>query len=337
MKAVTVIMPIRNEIAYIERSLGSVLAQDYPADLMQVIVADGMSADGTRDTVRRVIAEERGRDIELIDNPDQVVPAGFNKALQHASGDIIVRVDGHCELESDYVRRCVELLEEKNADNVGGRQEAIGSGIVANTISLATSSPFGVGNASFHYADEAGWVETVYLGAWPRRVFDRIGGFDAELVRNQDDEFNYRLIQAGGKIWFDPSVRAVYYSRPNISKLWSQYCQYGFYKVRVIQKRGAVPSWRHLVPGTFVLALVIGLFTWLLTGEVVVLAGVGIPYIAACMIASVLTARRDWKTLPLLPVAFATLHLGYGVGFLKGLWHWRKGWKSVERLQTSGK
>jgi GT2 family glycosyltransferase len=209
---------------------------------------------------------------------------------------------------------------------VGGLQYAAGHGWVGRAIALATSSPFGVGDSHFHYNDKPGWVDTVYLGAYRREVFDRIGGFDEELVRNQDDEFNFRLIQSGGKIWLDPSIRSVYYSRANLRSLWKQYFEYGLYKVRVIQKRKAVPSWRHLVPATFVLALLLAFLLALLTGQplwVLVVAG---PYTVANIIASLRAARRDWNTLPLLPVAFSVLHLSYGLGFLLGLWKWRNKW-----------
>lgn len=329
--SVTVIMPIQNEGEYIERSLRSVLEQRFPSQRMEVFVVDGMSDDNTREIIQHLCASFPDRKVAILDNPNRVVPTAFNLALRHASGDIIIRVDGHCEIAPDYLHRCVELLEETGADNVGGRQQAEGSGVVARTIALATSSPFGVGNAWFHYSEEPRWSETVYLGAWPREVFERVGGFDEELVRNQDDEFNFRLMQAGGKIWFDPSIRSTYFSRTSLRSLWRQYFQYGFYKVRVIQKRAAVASWRHVVPGMFVVALVLSLILAATTGQTMWAIVVAGPYGAANILATLLVARDDWQCLLMLPTAFAILHLAYGLGFVSGLWHWRNRWRSEGR------
>jgi succinoglycan biosynthesis protein ExoA len=334
---ISVIMPIRNEAAYIERSLRSVLAQDYPPELMEILVADGMSEDATRDIIgktirkREIAVRTRQQEttgpvlpvVQVIDNPGRIVPTAFNLALERARGEIIIRVDGHCEIQPDYVRRCVELLLQTGADNVGGLQAAVAKDIVGKAISLATCSPFGVGGAKFHYATQPGWVDTVYLGAYRREVFERLGGFDEELVRNQDDEFNFRLTQSGGKIWFDPSLKTEYYSRANFRRLWRQYFQYGFYKVRVIQKRGAVASWRHLVPAGFVVGLISMVLLALITRNSLWVWVVAGPYLIANIAASVWTARQDWQTLRFLPIAFGILHLAYGCGFFRGLWHWR--------------
>jgi glycosyltransferase involved in cell wall biosynthesis len=338
---VSIIMPIRNEASYIAVSLGSVLAQDYPPELMEILVADGMSEDATRDIIDKTVREREiavaARQqqatgpvlpaVKVLDNPGRIVPTAFNLGLRHAQGEIIIRVDGHCEIQPDYVRRCVELLLQTGADNVGGLQYAEGKDLVGKAISLATSSPFGVGGAKFHYAAQPGWVDTVYLGAYRREVFDRIGGFDEELVRNQDDEFNFRLTQSGGKIWLDPSLKTVYYSRASFGKLWRQYFQYGFYKVRVMQKRGGVASWRHLAPAGFVVALFLSIFLGWVTGSPTIGLVVAGPYALANICASLWAARRDWRILPLLPLSYLILHLSYGVGFLWGLWIWRHRWR----------
>jgi succinoglycan biosynthesis protein ExoA len=337
---ISVIMPIRNEAAYIERSLISVLNQDYPPELSEILVVDGMSDDATRDIIYKTVREReiaiaaRQQNatapvlpaVQVLDNPGRIVPTAFNLGLRHARGEIIIRVDGHCEVQPDYVRRCVELLLQTGADNVGGLQYSAGNNLVGKAISLATSSPFGVGGAKFHYASQPGWVDTVYLGAYWREVFERIGGFDEELVRNQDDEFNFRLTQSGGKIWLDPSLKTVYYSRASFSKLWRQYFQYGFYKVRVMQKRGGVASWRHLVPAGFVVGLISAVLLALITRNQVWVLAIAGPYLIANIGASLWTARRDWQTLPLVPIAFCILHLAYGCGFLWGLWRWRRNW-----------
>ncbi|MDD3580670.1 MAG: glycosyltransferase family 2 protein [Desulfobacca sp.] len=338
---VSIIMPIRNEAAYIQRSLNSVLNQDYPPDLMEILVVDGMSEDATRDIIDQTLRareievaaqQPKGTDpilpaVEVLDNPGHIVPIALNVGLKQGRGDIIIRVDGHCEIQPDYVRRCVELLDKTGADNVGGLQYAEGRDKTSQAIALATSSPFGVGGARFHYAVQPGWVDTVYLGAYRREVFERIGGFDEELVRNQDDEFNFRLTQSGGKIWLEPSLKTVYYSRASFGKLWRQYFQYGLYKVRVIQKRRAVASWRHLIPAGFVFGLFITISLALLTGNYLWSVAVAGPYLVANLLASVWTAWGNWQSLPLLPLAFVILHISYGCGFLAGLWRWRQYWK----------
>jgi succinoglycan biosynthesis protein ExoA len=322
--AVTVIMPVRNEADFIARSLGAVLDQDYPANQLEVLVVDGMSDDATRNVIAQTVAAKAGEvRVTVLDNPGRIVPTAMNIGLLHARGDIIVRVDGHCEIAPDYVHRCVEALEVSGADNVGGLQRAAGGTVVARAIALANSSPFGVGGARFHYATQAGWADTVYLGAYCREVFNRIGGYDEELVRNQDDELNFRLTQAGGKIWLDPSIRSVYYSRGSLGKLWRQYYEYGLYKVLVMRKRGGVASWRHLTPAAFVLSLVLSLLLALVTRRARLALLIAGPYAAANGAASLWTVRRDPRTLAALPLAFATMHCAYGLGFIVGMWHWR--------------
>ena len=281
--SVSIIIPIRNEAQYIRRCLNSVLSQDYPSDRMEILVVDGMSDDGTREIVQQII-EDRSPDakdepgsgsienearprVVLLDNPKRIVPSALNIGLSQAQGEVIMRIDGHCEIAPDYISRCLELLERTGADNVGGPLKTISDTLVGRAISLATSSAFGVGGVRFRCSTNPGWVDTVFPGAFPRQVFERIGNFDEELVRNQDDEFNFRLRQSGGKIWLDPSIKISYYARSNFRGLWRQYLQYGFYKVRVIQKRGAVPSWRHLIPAAFVSGLTLTVLLGFITGN----------------------------------------------------------------------
>ena len=321
---VTVIMPVRNEAGFIERSLGRVLAQDYPADRMEVLVVDGMSTDDTRDVVRRLAGRTPDAPaVHVLDNPSRVVPAALNLGIERAAGEVIVRVDGHCEIQPDHVRRCVELLHETGADNVGGLQVGIGHGRVGRATALAANSAFGAGGASFRTAERPGWVDTVYLGAWAREVFGRIGGFDEEMVRNQDDELNFRLVQSGGRIWLDPAIRSTYHSREHLAGFWRQYYQYGKYKVRLMQKRGALPAARHAGPPVLVLATAASLALAIAIRRPAWAAAVLGPYAATNLVASAAAARRDPGALPALPLAYACIHFGYGLGFLAGVWPWR--------------
>jgi succinoglycan biosynthesis protein ExoA len=325
---VTLIMPIRNEAAFITRSLGAVLAQDYPHDRMEVLVADGMSTDNTRDVIARLAATHPGIRVTVLDNPGQIVPTGMNAALARARGDVIVRVDGHTIIAHDYVHECLAALRRSGASNVGGRMEAVSEGWCGHATALATSSPFGVGGARFHYSDREEWVDTVYMGAWPRDVFHRVGFFDEELVRNQDDEFNYRLLSQGGKIFLSPRIKSLYYNRSTTRALWRQYLQYGYWKVRVMQKHPRQMRPRQFVPPLFVAALLSSLltapFSALGKWSFFLVAG---SYLIANLGASVLTAgKRNWRLLPVLPIIFAILHVAYGLGFLLGLVKFRNRW-----------
>lgn len=325
---VTVIMPIRNEESFIARSLGAVLAQEYPAELMQVLVADGMSDDRTRAVVEDLAKRHPAHTVEIIENPGQIVPTGFNAALERARGEVIARVDGHTVIEPNYLAECVAALAATGADNVGGRMDAVGHGSVAEAIALATSSPFGVGDSQFHYAEGEKWVDTVYLGAWPREVFDRIGPFDPEFERNQDDEFNYRLRSRGGRVLLTDRIRSRYYSRASLRTVFQQYRQYGMWKVRVLQKHPRQMKARQFVPPVFVVVLAGGAALAPVSGKTRAawLAAVG-AYSLAAVASSVTIARREgWRHLPVLPVVFAALHVGYGAGFLLGLIRFWRRW-----------
>ncbi len=336
--AVSVVIPVRNESRYIERCLSAVMNQDCPSRLVEVLIVDGMSEDGTRDMIRSKLRAFRdgkfqspsigsqivGK-VKVLDNPLRATPTALNIALQHASGDVVVRVDGHCRIPPDYVSRCVKVLQETGADCVGGLVEAVGETWTAQGIALAQNSVFGVGGVAFRTGRRRpGYVDTVAFGAYRRQVFDHVGRFDEEFLCNEDDEFNFRLIQAGGKIWLDPSIRSIYYSRAGLHSLWYQYFRYGFYKVLLIHKRRGVPSWRHLVPGAFVLALLGSLILTIFTRQAFWTLGITGPYLVASALASLWAVRSDPRTLPVLPLAFATMHLAYGLGFLVGLWRWMR-------------
>lgn len=319
---VSVIMPVRNERAYIQRSLGAVLAQDYPAHSLEVLVVDGMSEDGTRDVVRAMEDNPRGIRVLLLDNPARIVPTALNIGLRHARGAVIVRVDGHCEIAPDYVRQCVCAIQDTGADNVGGVWVTVGETPIARAIAVAQSSSFGIGNVAYRVQRTTpGYVDTVPFGAYRREVFRRLGGFDERLVRHQDYEFNVRLRQAGGKIYYTPAIQARYYSRSSFRKLAKQYLEYGFWKAFVTLENPGVLAWRHLAPIGLVGSLAGGgLLSIFATWARPLLAGLCAAYIVACVAMAVREARRaGWRYVFLLPVAFATIHLCWGAGFWWGL------------------
>jgi glycosyltransferase involved in cell wall biosynthesis len=313
---VSVILPVRREGAEFVATLRRVLEQDYPA-LTEVLVVDGMSDDDTREIVRNVA--RRHPRVRLLDNPRGIVPTAMNVGIVAATGTILVRVDGHTRIRPDYVSRCVAALRASRASCVGGRMDAVGETFVGRVVAAATSGPFGVGNSHFHYSDTARFTETVYLGAWPKETLVRAGGFDEEMVRDQDDELNYRLRKAGGTVWLDPAIRSEYTPRGSLAKLWSQYRQYGLWKVRVFQKHPAMMRWRHFVPAAFVLAAAasVGLALAVPWGRWLVAGGAAV-YVAAAAAAAVATPAGAAERL-LMPIVFATIHTAYGAGFLAGL------------------
>ncbi|MBL8778098.1 MAG: glycosyltransferase family 2 protein [Acidimicrobiales bacterium] len=323
----TVIMPIRNEAGRIAGTLASVLDQDVDPERMEVLVVDGCSQDETRAVVAATAAGDPR--VRVLDNPEGIVPTAMNRGLAEARGDMVVRVDGHCALPRDYLRRCEELLAETGADCVGGMIESLpsGDGVVARAIALAMASRFGTGAGFRVGAAEPGPVDTLAFGAYRREVFDRIGTFDEELVRNQDDELNLRLTRAGGVIWMDPSLRSRYWTRADLRSLWRQYFQYGVFKVRVAQKHRGVASWRHLAPLALVLGLGGGAGLALVTRRRWPLLLVAGPYAGATLAAAVVTGRDDPPTVAVLPACFACLQLSYGTGWLAGLWRWRGRWR----------
>lgn len=329
----SVVMPVRNEGAFITRSLGSVVSQSYPADRVEIIVADGMSTDDTRPLVQEWA--RRDPRISLIDNPGRIVSTGINRAIAVARGTIIVRIDGHCEIAPDYLERCVHHLSMESSTIVGGIVTTIGQTPTAKAIALAMSSSFGVGNSAFRTGQLGAYIDTVAFPAYPRDILERAGPFDEELVRNQDDEYSYRLRKMGVRIKLAADIQSQYYSRTSLRRLCRQYFQYGYWKVRVMQKHARQMRPRQFAPPAFVAALlasaVVAPFQpwWALA----FLTAVGGLYGAANLVAAVLTARHGaWEALPYLPAAFACLHVSYGAGFLLGLAKFWNRWGDVSSL-----
>lgn len=324
---VSVVMPVRNEATSIAHTLRAVAAQDYPCGQLELIVADGMSTDGTRNIVSSFQSENPR--LHMISNPARTVSAGLNAAIVHAQGEIIIRLDGHTEVATDYVRQCVTSLLRTGVDNVGGRMTPVGRNFVGRVIALATSTPLGVGNARFHYSSDEEQVDTVYLGCWRKTIFEQLGLFDEEQVRSQDAEFNYRLLDHGGKILLTPHIKSRYTVRSSLWKLVTQYFQYGFWKVRVIQKHPRQVRWRQLVPPALVITLaallVVGVWTDWGKAAFLMLAG---AYMTVILTGAVWVARKaGWRYLALLPAVFSMLHSSWGLGFLVGLFRFWNRWR----------
>jgi succinoglycan biosynthesis protein ExoA len=316
---VSVVVPCRNEVDSIERCILSILAQEEPEGSYEVVVADGLSDDGTREKLDALAAGVSR--LRVISNPGRIVSSGLNAAIAAAEGGIIVRMDAHAEYAPDYIRECVRALAETGADNVGGPARTRSDGYTQRAIAAAYHSPFSVGGARFHLVDYEGYSDTVTYGCWRRELLERLGGFDEKLVRNQDDEFNLRIVRSGGRVWQTPRIRSWYHPRRNLRQLFQQYLQYGYWKVRVIRKHRIPASPRHLVPGLMCLGLAglagLGFFwtaAWWIASLVILLYGL------LNLTASALCSVRHGLTLfPILPAVFACYHFGYGLGFLWGL------------------
>jgi succinoglycan biosynthesis protein ExoA len=311
-RIVSIIVPCRNEVRHLSSFLSCLAAQNYRGKL-EVLIADGMSTDGTRAILAEWALRDRG--IRIIDNPRRIVSTGLNLAIRAAHGDILIRMDAHTAYAHDYVSQCYAVLEETGADNAGGAARTEADGFMQRAIAAAYGSRFSTGGARFHDESYEGYVDTVPYGCWRRGTLERIGLFDEALERNQDDELNLRLTRMGGKIWQSRRIVSWYRPRSTLGGLFRQYWQYGFWKVAVIRKHKQPASWRHLAPGAFVVFVVL-----LACFEPLYATAVLGAYLTVLLGASVVTARRHGRSLfPVLPLVFATYHFAYGTGFLWGV------------------
>ncbi len=325
---ISIVMACRNEAASIRHALNSMLLQEQvPGRTWEFLLADGMSDDGTRQILDEFVHEHP--EFRVISNTRLIVSTGLNAAIGVSTGKVILRMDAHTEYASNYIRRCIELLEITGADNVGGPARTCTTSWMGGAIAAAYHSRFACGGAAFHNTEYEGPVDTVPYGCWPRELFDRVGLFDETLVRNQDDEFNLRITRAGGRIWQSPEIVSWYSPRSSLRALFQQYFQYGFWKVAVIRKHSLPASGRHLIPPMFVAALLLlPLFAvgaaladssteqafWYLW------LGLMLSYLCSTVLAAFSTARDTrWSFALVLPLVFSVYHVSYGLGFLLAL------------------
>ncbi len=317
---ISIVLPCRNEERYIGACLDSILATTYPLDRIELLVVDGESEDRTREIVAEFVRRHPG--VRLLENRRRITPAALNVGLRAATGEIILRMDAHVVYPINYIPRLVDALLTSDADNVGGiivTLPADGS-TMARAIAVGLSHPFGVGNAYFRIGVGAPrWVDSVPFGCFRREVFDRIGLFDEELIRNQDDEFNLRLIKFGGRILLLPDVVSYYFARRSLSDLSRMYYQYGYYKPLVARKVDGVMTLRQLVPGLFVLTLAGTAVLAPVLPLLPVTLGIAGAYLTAlvgCVIGAV--RRHGWRCALALAAVFPAVHFSYGIGSLRG-------------------
>jgi glycosyltransferase involved in cell wall biosynthesis len=316
---VSVIIPVRNERLFVARTLDCILRQDYPADRYEVVVADGMSDDGTR----AIIAEYAGRDhrVRLVDNTERVTPTGLNAAITASRGEILCRIDGHCEVADDFISQNVTLLNEHpEAWIVGGPIVHDGKGLRGKAAAIAMSHPLGVGAARHRFPGFEGYADTVQFPAFRRWVFDRVGLFDERLVRTEDDELHYRVTQSGGRIFVSPRVRYVYYVRDRLGKLFRQYFQYSFWRIPVLRKHRKPTTVRQMIPILFFAAMAIMAAIGLWFEQPLVALALPLAYVAAMLLLGVSVVRHAGiRVAGLVPVAVMTMHAAYALGMAYGV------------------
>ncbi len=318
---ISIICPVLNEENFIGDCIRSIIAQDYPHSDMELIVADGMSTDNTKKVIESFCGDYPW--ISVVDNPERIVPTALNRAIKVSKGDIIIRIDGHSTYPADYVRVLSQKLIELDADNVGGVWNTLpaNDSLTAIAISEATKNPFGIGNATYRLgSDEVREVDTVPFGCFRRSVFDRLGLFDEELVRNQDDEFNGRIIKNGGKILLIPTVVIDYYGRATMRKMSKMFYQYGLFKPLVNKKLGKPATVRQFFPPLFVISAIGGLLISLVFPLFWVLyAMFWIVYLVAALTFAIRYSSYA-KSIPIVVFTFIVIHLSYGWGYLTGIW-----------------
>lgn len=308
---ISVVCPVYNEEQFIKQ-----LLEFYKGALpeeKEIFLIDGGSTDRTRSIVLEFARANSS--VHLLDNPKKYVPFALNLAIPRCQGDIIVRLDAHTHYADDYFEKIVSAFEANDTDIVGGPMRAIGVSPFQKAVAYATSTVFGVGNSRFHFQGYKGYTDSVYLGAWKKKIFETIGYFDERMVRNQDDEFHYRAKHAGFKIFQDPAIVSHYYPRTSAGTLFKQYFQYGLYKPLVLKKVKSGIKLRHLVPAFLVVYVFLfpALFFLHPITTLIFFLYVGLLFVYSFR--NTLPFESKLWCLLVYPI----LHGSYGLGFIKGL------------------
>jgi succinoglycan biosynthesis protein ExoA len=331
LPTVSFVIATLEEERSIERCVRSLLDQRYPADLIEVAVVDGGSADRTCELVSALAAADPR--VRLLHNPGRIAASAFNIGVAATTGSLVSLVSAHSTTDPNYAALLVEAFEASGAWLVGGRMDAAtepaGDAPMAEAIVRATSSPLGLGSARFHYSDRPQWVDTAFPGAYRRELFAEIGGFDESLIRNQDDELHLRARLAGHPMWFDPRLRSTYRPRHTLAALWRQYYEYGWWRAATIHKHRRVAAVRHLAPAALVAGLVGGPVLAAVVPQHA--ARAGLVWVGGLGTWIGLLGLAGWRERGApagvpgrVPAAIGCLHIAYGAGF----------WGGVLRLAT---
>jgi succinoglycan biosynthesis protein ExoA len=330
---VSVAVPCLDEEEHIEAFLEAIDAQDWPRDRLEILVADGMSLDATRELLlRRAAVDPR---VHLIDNPGRLAAAGLNECIRKARGEVIVRMDVRAQYAPDFVTRCVEALDRSGADNAGGAARLKAATFFERCVAAALESPLGTGGAKHTAPLEDGFVDTVWLGAFRRTVFERVGLFDPRAVANEDAELDQRIVDSGGRVFISRDIVAHYRPRGSLGALARQYFEHGRGRARTLLKHGKLGSLRPAIP---FLGLV---------GEAVLLAAAQFPAAGLSLAAYALAtgaeavrvgSREGLAAIPVVWAIFPVLHVSHGAGFAAGLVKYvlKPDWGALERLVAQG-
>jgi succinoglycan biosynthesis protein ExoA len=324
MPQVSIIVPCRNEEATICQLLEAICSQSYPLEDIEVVIADGLSTDRTRERIDTFRSEHPQLEVRVVDNQRRVIPSGLNRAIEASQGKYILRMDAHSIPDRNYIQKCIEGLDHNQGDNIGGiwKIQPSGSTWIAKAIAIAAAHPLGAGDARYRIGGTAAEVETVPFGAYRREIFNRIGFYDENLLSNEDYELNVRLKQAGGRIWMDPTIQSVYFARSNLRDLSRQYWRYGYWKAQMLRKHPTTLRWRQFIPPVFVLTLLclallsIGfdLARWLLAIIVILYT------IIMLIIGLMMSLKKQSILLTVgIPLAISTIQVSWGAAFLWSL------------------
>ena len=318
---VSVIVPCYNEQSTIRLLLQALHEQTYPRADMEVVIADGLSTDGTRDAIAAFQKDFPDLCVRVVENSRRIIPVGANRAIEAARGEIIIRLDGHSTPYPDYIEKSVRAHQEGRGQTlaVSGRSARVPTHGSPISIAVAAAHPLGVGDALYRHAKQAAEVDTVPFGSFRRSLIEQVGFFDETLLTNEDYEFNARVRKWGGKIWLDPSIRSVYYARSTFLELIRQYWRYGFWKWRMLRRYPGTLRWRQALPPLFVLSLaILGILSLFSPIARILLGGELLLYFSIMTLAGLRAALQRQKAhlLAGLPLAVAAMHLSWGSGFL---------------------
>ena len=318
---ISVILPVRNEEKYIEACVASIFAQDYPVELMEVLFVDGRSEDRTVALLHEL--QKAHPQIVVLDNPNRTVPYAMNIGIRESRGEVIVRLDAHAEYPEDYVRLSVETLLTQDCDNAGGVFETRGRGFMGEAIAEMLRTPLGVGNATYRLTKEDGYVDTVPFGCYKRALFERIGGFDERMTRNQDNELNFRIRKSGGKIYLNHNIRVLYYCRDTIRGIMKMGFMNGKWNVITMTLVPGSMGVRHFVPLAFVLSTILLVLLTLLTRSMLFGGLLALEWGAYLLLdffyAYTIAKEKGWRFFPVEVILYPAFHFAYGFGSLRGI------------------
>ena len=307
---VSIILTVINEALHLRAAIKAALSSNYQGEL-EVILAVGPSTDETWQ-IAKELAEQDSR-ITVLENISGRTPSGLNAALKIAKNQIVVRIDGHSEIDKEYIRKAVETLKETGAVNVGGIMFAQGTTSFEKAVAVAMRSQIGVGSSRFHVGGEAGPTDTVYLGVFQKSALDAVGGYDERFTRAQDWELNYRLRKNGGVVYFDPELKVIYRPRSSLKKLALQYFEYGRWRRAVVRQHSRTINFRYLAPPLNMILQVVSLVLALFASSLFLIPI--ISYLGAITLASLIIGKGLAQRI-YLPIVLIFMHFCWGFGFI---------------------